>query len=58
MQFLAEPQFGANRKALLPKNPGDGNGVLKSKVPNWNGQAIWGTSHNTWIKFVVPAPGG
>jgi hypothetical protein len=31
----------------------DGDKEISERVPDWNGDPIWGTSHEPWIKYIV-----
>lgn len=60
-RFIADPEFLADRPAQrIPKPWAGGDGMIKGKVKNWNGYAIWGspTHRNIWIKFRAPGGGG
>jgi hypothetical protein len=54
-RFLAEPTFGADRPTVRPAHVwGDGDKIIRKRVPGWAGAPVWGTSHSCWIKYVVP----
>lgn len=53
-RFIAEPQFLATHAARRIEKPwAGGDRMIKSKVSDWSGHAIWGapTNRNIWIKF-------
>jgi DnaJ-like protein len=57
-RFIAEPGYMSENKALAPDRPwGRGDALMKHFVPQWQGQPVWGTNRNTWLKFSAP-PGG
>lgn len=56
-RFIADSQFlSANAAHRIEKPWGGGDAMIKSRVKDWNGYAIWGspTNRNIWIKFRVP----
>ena len=56
-RFIAEPQFLATDAARRIEKPwAGGDRMIKSKVSDWSGHAIWGspTNRNIWIKFRAP----
>jgi len=51
-RFIKDRDFLADRRAVAVTQPWPhGDGILKQAVKDWNGQAVWGTNRNTWIKF-------
>ena len=55
-RFIAERDYLSDRKAQRPTKEWDGGDVrMRQRVPGWNGEAVWGTSRSTWIKYVVTA---
>jgi hypothetical protein len=55
-RFVAEPDFGSDTKAQAIANPwNQGDKRMHERVPTWNGEAVWGSGHSTWIKYVVKA---
>lgn len=56
-RFIAEPGFQSDRPVRRIEKPwSGGDKMISSKVPGWNGHAIWGdpTNRNIWLKFRVP----
>ena len=53
-QFIAERDRFADHRALPVTKPwSDGNAMMARHADGWNGQAIWGGSRNTWIKYIA-----
>ena len=55
--FIAHPATLAS----LPARPievkwDQGDARMNSLTDGWKGSAVWGTSRNTWIKYVAPEP--
>jgi serine/threonine protein kinase len=51
-RFIKQRDYLADRRAQAVTQPwAHGDGILKQAVKGWNGQAVWGTNRNTWIKF-------
>jgi hypothetical protein len=54
-RFIAERDYqgdGMARKVVV--HWGDGDKQIAKTVPDWNGDPLWGNSHDPWLKFVVP----
>lgn len=51
-RFIKQRDFLAERRVHPVTRPwAHGDGILKQAVNGWNGQPVWGTNRNTWIKF-------
>jgi hypothetical protein len=55
--FLSDPGYLA-RQAVRPIDLkwDQGDSRMSGLAAGWKGSAIWGTSRNTWLKYVAPAP--
>lgn len=57
--FVASPTHLAHRAVKAIERKWDqGDSRMNSLVDGWKGEAVWGSSRNTWIKFVAPRPDG
>lgn len=55
-EFLRDPAAGMDAKALAIEKPWPaGDGLMRERV-KWTGEPVWGTSPNTWIKYVAADP--
>ena len=53
-EFIADRERFADHRALTPSRPwSDGDSLMEKYADGWKGQAVWGGSRNTWIKFVA-----
>jgi hypothetical protein len=53
-QFIAERDRFADHRAQPIANPwGEGDSLMAKHADGWKGQALWGGSRNTWIKFIA-----
>src|SRR5205085_771510 len=53
-KFIADKNYLAESKAqAIEKRWDQGDDQMKQRVPTWNGEAVWGTSRSTWIKYQV-----
>ena len=53
-QFIADRERFANHRALPVTKPwSDGDSLMTQHGDGWNGQALWGGSRDTWIKFIA-----
>ena len=56
-RFIAEPEFlAANRALAVERRWTRGDELMKDFVKQWQGQPVWGTNRNTWIKFKAMPP--
>jgi len=56
-RFIAEPEFlAANRALAVERRWTRGDELMKDFVKQWQGQPVWGTNRNTWIKFRAMPP--
>jgi hypothetical protein len=53
-RFIAERGHFADHRALPIAKPWwEGDSLMERHADGWKGQAIWGGSRNTWIKFIA-----
>lgn len=53
-RFIAEPGYLATNHARAVYRPWDrGEGIMRGFSQDWQGQPLWGTNRNTWLKFVA-----
>ena len=53
-EFVGDREYLARNPAQPIANPwGDGDRLMGQVADGWTGTPIWGTSRNTWIKFVA-----
>ncbi|HEX4647155.1 MAG TPA: J domain-containing protein [Verrucomicrobiae bacterium] len=53
-RFIAEPGYMATNHARAVERPwGRGDDIMKGFNRDWQGQPLWGTNRNTWLKFVA-----
>jgi serine/threonine protein kinase len=51
-RFIEQRDFLSERRVAPVTQPWvHGDGILQQAVKGWNGQPVWGTNRNTWIKF-------
>jgi hypothetical protein len=55
--FIAHPETLSRMPAQPIKAKWDqGDARMNSLTDGWKGSAVWGSSRNTWIKYVAPEP--
>ena len=53
-QFIADRQHYSDHRAMAITKPwNEGDSLMAQHADGWKGQALWGGSPNTWIKFVA-----
>ncbi len=54
-KFITKKEWGRNRPVSKPEKDWDFGltGMKSCAGDHWNGQSVWGSSRNTWIKIVV-----
>lgn len=55
-EFLAYPESRADPARPIEKKWPEGDVRMNRITDGWKGEAVWGKSRNTWIKFVAPLP--
>jgi len=51
-RFIRQRDYLADRRVHSVTQPwAHGDEILKQGISGWNGQPVWGTNRNTWIKF-------
>jgi hypothetical protein len=55
-EFIAYPVGLVRPARQIKEKWGQGDARMNGITDGWKGEAIWGDSRNTWIKYVAPAP--
>lgn len=54
--FLAHPEGVAKSARRIEAKWDQGDARMNGITDGWKGEAVWGDSRNTWIKYVAPVP--
>ncbi len=53
-RFISDRDFlSANTAHRVQRPWHEGDQIMQRHVPQWSGTAVWGTTRNTWIKFIA-----
>jgi hypothetical protein len=56
--FIAYPQTRSKPARPIEARWDQGDSRMNGITDGWKGEAVWGDSRNTWIKYVAPLPRG